>query len=51
MFALFSLLSFSMWLYLDDEGAQVVGILCAGISVHQFYKFYLQKRGSRPNLD
>ncbi len=51
MFALYSLLCFSMWLYLDDEGALVVGILCAGVSVHQFYKFYLQKRGSQPNLD
>jgi hypothetical protein len=51
MFALYSLLCFSMWLYLEDEGALVVGILCAGVSAHQFYKFYLQKRGSPPNPD
>ena len=44
MFALFTLLCLSMWLYLDDEGALVVGILCAGVSAQQFYRYYLQKR-------
>jgi hypothetical protein len=44
MFCLFSLLSLGIWLYLDDEGMMVAGILCAGISAQQFYRFYLQRR-------
>jgi hypothetical protein len=46
IFGLFSLFSFSMWLYMSDEGFQVAGIMCAGISAHQFYKYYLQKSES-----
>ena len=47
MFLLCMLLCLGMWLYLEDDGALVAGILCGGISVHQFYKFYLQKRSQR----
>ena len=43
MFCLYSLLCIGMWLYSDDEGALVVGILCAGVSAQQFYRFYLLK--------
>ncbi len=46
MFGLYSVFFFAMWLYLDDEGFQVAAIILAGISVHQFYKYYLQKKES-----
>ena len=48
MFLLYMALCLGMWLYLDDEGALVAGILCGGVSAHQFYKFYLQKSSSPP---
>ncbi len=51
MFCLYSLLCFAMWSYLDDEGALVVGIICAGVSAQQFYRFYLQKRESESDVD
>ena len=44
MFLLYTMLCLGMWLYLEDEGALVAGILCGGVSAHQFYKYYLQKR-------
>ena len=43
MTGVYSLFCFAMWLYLNDEGFQVAGILFAGISAHQFYKYYLQR--------
>jgi hypothetical protein len=46
MFCLFSLSSLGIWFYLHDEGALVAGILFAGISAQQFYRFYLQRRES-----
>jgi hypothetical protein len=44
MFCFFSLLSFGIWFYLNDEGALVAGVLLAGISAQQFHKYYLQRR-------
>ncbi len=44
MFALFSLLAFYIWWDLDDEGSLVAGVICAGISAQQAYRFYLSKR-------
>ena len=51
MFSLYTLLCLGMWLYLDDEGALVVGVICAGISVQQFYRYYLQTRGTERATD
>ncbi len=46
MSCLFSLLCFGIWLGLDDDGALVAGIICAGFSVQQYYRHTLRKRES-----
>lgn len=43
MFALFALLCFWAWLYLNDEGARLVGLLCSAVAVHQGYRCYREK--------
>ncbi len=44
MFALFSLLAFYLWWDLKDEGSFVAGVICAGISGQQAYRYYLSQR-------
>ena len=51
MSGVYSLFCFAMWLYLNDEGFQVGGILAAGLSAHQFYKYYLQKSAKNHSSD
>jgi len=51
MFGLYSLVCFGIWLYLDDEGALVFGILCAGFGAQQYYRHVLQKRESEDAND
>lgn len=51
MFFLYALLCLGMWLYLEDEGALVVGVICAGVSAQQFYRFYLQRLESKSETD
>ena len=44
MFALFSSLAFYVWWDLKDEGSFVAGVICAGISAQQAYRYYLSQR-------
>ncbi len=48
MFALFSLLAFYVWWDLKDEGSLVAGVVFAGVSAQQAYRYFLAKQREKP---
>lgn len=48
MFALFSLLAFYVWWDLKDEGSLVAGVVFAGVSAQQAYRYFLTKQREKP---
>ncbi len=51
VFGLATLMALYVWWLLDDVGALIAGIIFAGVTAQQLYRFFLQRRASENSTD